>query len=173
MEKAEKWFQKGVYLNGLKLKPHESINKLEFAEQYQKNQELWDKAFAFLKEHNLDTIAPGKYPIVGDDVYASVTENPTKEMASSKWEFHKKYIDIQLLVKGKEKMGKTPVENLNVTDPYNETKDIGFGTYDKGEYYVAEPGTFFLFFPSDGHRPSLRMEGFDIVKKIVIKVRVE
>ena len=67
-------------------------------------------------------------------------------------------------------MGKTPVENINITDPYNEKKDIGFGTYDKGDYYDVEPGTFLIFFPINGHRPSLKLEGCDKDKKVVIKV---
>jgi YhcH/YjgK/YiaL family protein len=169
-EKAEKCFASGEWRDGLKYTPHTSIDKEMFGTQYKKNKALWDKAFGFLRVTNLDSIKPGKYPIVGDSVFASVTESPTKEMSNSKWEFHKKYVDLQMVIKGTEKMGAYDVTKINITDPYNETKDIGFGTYAEGDYYVAEAGTFFLFFPAHAHRPSLKVEGCDKDKKIVIKI---
>src|SRR5688572_23315232 len=61
--KAAKWFKKKEWLNGAPLKPHKSINRQELARQYRINKAYWDKAFAFLKEQNLQTIAKGKYPI--------------------------------------------------------------------------------------------------------------
>ena len=171
--KADVLFKNAECFKGLKVKPHPSIDKVAFITQYQKNKVLWDKAFAFIRDHNLDTIAPGKYPIVGDEVFASVTEGPTKEMSNSLWEFHRKYIDIQMVIKGKEKMGQTPIKNINVTEPYNETKDIGHGTFDGGNYYEVGPGTFLIFFPSEGHRPALKVDGVDSDKKIVIKVKAD
>jgi YhcH/YjgK/YiaL family protein len=169
--KAEKCFAKGEWLNGVKYTPHASINKAEFMAQYEKNKTLWDKAFLFLKETNLDTIKPGKYPIDGTDVYASVTENPTKNLADAKWEFHKKYIDLQMVITGKEKMGIVPLTKTSETEPYNENKDLGFVSCAEGDYYEATPGNFFIFLPSDAHKPSIKVEGCDKDKKIVIKVK--
>lgn len=171
-EDAAKWFNGGEWLGGLKLKAHESTNQIEFATQYHKNKMLWDKAFAFFKNTNLDTIRPGKYPIDGDNLFASVTENPTKDFDKTKWESHKKYIDIQYVIKGKEKMGVVPVSTATVVTPYDETKDIAFYSSNDGKFYEAQPGTFFIFFPQDAHRPNTRVEGFDSDKKIVLKVRV-
>jgi biofilm protein TabA len=170
-EEAAKCFEKCEWSKGLKYTPHASINKEEFMDQYHKNKALWDKAFAFLKETNLDTIRPGKYLIDGDNVFASITENPTKDMENSKWEFHKNYIDLQMVIKGTEKMGMTPISKITITDPYNDKKDIGFGTYSEGDYYTVEPGTFLIFSPSYAHRPSLKVEGCDKDKKIVIKIK--
>ena len=59
---AKKWFEKKEWLGGLQLQPHKTINKMEFARQYQVNKVYWDKAFAFLKEHDLQTLANGRYP---------------------------------------------------------------------------------------------------------------
>jgi YhcH/YjgK/YiaL family protein len=141
--------------------------------QYHKYKALWDKAFTFLKETNLDTIRPGKYPIDGDLVYASVTENPTKDLENAKWEFHKKYIDVQMVIKGSEKMGIVPLASTTVSEPYNEKKDVGFATSTEGNIYTVEPGVFLIFLPSDAHRPSIKVDGFDKDKKIVIKVKAD
>jgi len=172
-EQATKWFISGDYLNGLKIKPHESTNKLEFAKQYQKNKALWDKAFAYLKETNLETIAPGKYPIDGDNVFASVTENKTKDFKDTKYESHVKYIDLQCVIKGEEKMGKVAVSKAINTSPYDPAKDLALYTSEDGTFYEATPGVFFLFFSQDAHRPNIKVEGFDSDKKIVIKIKAD
>jgi len=173
IEKATKWFNDGEWGNGLKLKAHESVDKVEFATQYHKNKALWDKAMAYLKNTNLDSIAVGKYPIEGDALFATVTENPTKDFDQTKWESHKKYIDIQYIIRGKEKMGIAPQATATVTTPYDETKDVANYSSNEGKFFEAVPGTFFIFFPRDAHRPNTKIEGCDRDKKIVLKIRVK
>ena len=56
--------------------------------------------------------------------------------------------------------------------PYDEKKDVMNYDIKDGEFYLSGPSTFFIFFPQDAHRPSIKAEGFDIVKKVVIKVKV-
>lgn len=169
--KAEKWFKKKEWLNGAPLKPHKSINKVEFARQYRINKVYWDKAFAFLKEQNLQTIAKGKYPIDGDNVFASVTEDPTKDFDKTGWESHRRYIDLQCVLVGEEKMGKWPVaEVTEITKPYDEKKDVA-NYIAPGKFYVIPAGTFIIFFPGEAHRPNITPGGNKVVKKIVIKVR--
>jgi YhcH/YjgK/YiaL family protein len=170
-KKVEKWYNKKGWLNGLNLQPHSSINKQEFARQYTANTSLWDKAFEFLRTHDLANLATGDYPLAGDSAYVKVTEVKDKDLENTQWESHKKYIDIQYVAKGKEKIGVTPVANATVTEPYNEAKDAAHYTAE-GNYYVAEPGIFFIFFPSDAHRPNIKVND-DLVKKVVIKVRAE
>jgi biofilm protein TabA len=168
---AKKWFKKKEWLGGAKLTPHKSINKKEFARQYHLNQLYWDKAFAFLKEHNLDSLPKGKYAIDGDNVTASVTEDPSKDFDKTNWESHRKFIDIQCIISGEEKMGIYPVSKATVTKEYDGKRDAANYSA-KGKFYVGGPGIFFIFFPSDAHRPNITPGGNKTVKKIVIKVRV-
>lgn len=169
---VSKWFKKREWLNGLRLNPHKSINRQEFAKQYQAHKDKWDKAFRFLKETDLMNLKPGKYPIDGENVFATVTEAPSKEFAVSEWESHRKYQDIQLIIRGKEKIGTTPVSALSVRDVYKESIDAAFYN-GEGMYYLAAPGTFFIFFPGDAHRPNIKVKNFEVVKKIVVKVKTE
>jgi biofilm protein TabA len=169
--KAAKWFKKKEWLNGVALMPHKSINKQEFARQYQINKAWWDKAFAFLKEQNLQTLAKGKYPIDGDNVFVSVTEDPSKDFDKTNWESHRKYIDVQCIIIGEEKMGKWPVAKATtVTKEYDEKKDVANYTA-PGKFYSIPAGTFIIFFPGEAHRPNITPGGNKVVKKIVIKVR--
>jgi len=169
-QQADQWFKQKQWLNGLSMQPHESINKVTFARQYQLHKDYWDKAFAFLKNSNLQTLAPGKYVIDGDNVYAMITENPTKDVDSAKWESHRNFIDLQSVISGEEKIGVAPISSLTVTMPYDAAKDLINYSGD-GTFYTATPGTFFLFFPTDAHKPNITTGSNKPDKKLVIKIR--
>jgi biofilm protein TabA len=114
----------------------------------------------------------GKLAIDGDNAYAIVTEGPSKELDKAGWESHKKYIDLQYVIKGKERIDVVNIDKATVTKPYDEAKDNAVYTAE-GTSYFAVPGTFYLFFPQDVHRPNIKVDGFDdVVKKLVIKIKV-
>ncbi|NCD71221.1 DUF386 family protein [Mucilaginibacter sp. R11] len=168
---AKKWLKSKEWNNGISLKVSDDVNAVEFYKQYHAHQAMWDSVFTYLKNTDLETIAPGKYPIDGDNAYASVTEAPSKEPAKAGWESHQKYIDLQYVIKGKEQIEVAPVSTATVTKPYDATKDVANYTA-TGKMHTAEPGTFYLFFPQDAHRPNIKVDGYDIVKKLVIKIHV-
>jgi biofilm protein TabA len=169
--KTKKWFKKKEWLNGLDIKPHSSIDKSAFAKQYHLNQSAWEKAFAYLKNTDLKTLSNGRHVIDGDNVFAIVTEAPTKDYDKTAFESHRKYIDLQYVITGEEKMAKAPVTSVTVSKPYDETTDLANYT-GEGKIYTVPAGTFMLFFPTEAHRPNITPGGNKVVKKIVIKVRV-
>ncbi len=167
---AKKWLTKHEWAGGLSLVTHPSVNALEFAQQYHLNKAYWDAAFLFLKEHDLNRIEKGKYPIDGENVFASVTEDPSKDFDKTNWESHRKYVDLQYVINGEEILGMSPSAKAKVIKEYDEKKDVA--NYEiAGTLMPSQPSAFFLFFPSDAHRPNITPGGNKVVKKIVIKVR--
>lgn len=162
--------KKKEWLNGLSITPHSSIDKVQFAKQYHLNQATWDRAFAYLKNTDLKTLSNGRHVIDGDNVYAIVTEAPTKDYDKTAFESHRKYIDLQYVITGEENMAKTPVASVTVNKPYDETADIAYYT-GEGKVYTVPAGTFMLFFPGEAHRPNITPGGNKVVKKIVIKIK--
>jgi biofilm protein TabA len=168
---STKWANKKAWQNGLTINLHPSVNKVVFAQQYHKNKVVWDKVFAFMRDSSLVNLKPGKYIIDGNNAIASITEAPSKEFEQSTWESHRRYIDLQYVIKGKEKIGVSPIAVATVTKPYDEKKD-GANYTAEGKYYIADPKSFFLFFPDDVHRPNIKVDGYDTVKKLVIKIKM-
>lgn len=168
---ADEWVKSRVWANGLKTNVYPQINSIEFKQQYGANKKLWDEAFAFLADTaKLAALTPGTYPIDGKSVYANVSYAPSKTFEASKWESHQNYIDLQYVISGKEKIGVAPLNSVTVTEPYNAANDVAHYSGD-GTYYIATPETFYLFFPNDAHRPNILVEGYSMVKKIVIKIK--
>ena len=167
---AGSWLKKKEWAGGLQLVPHSATNIQEFQRQYTLNKAYWDSAFAFMKRNDLVNMPKGKYNIDSPFVYASVTEDPSKDFEKTNWESHRKYIDLQYIVTGEEVIGLSPVAQSTVTKPYDEKKDVANYSAE-GQMLHSVPGTFFLFFPSDAHRPNITPGGNKPVKKLVIKIR--
>lgn len=169
--KANEWVKNLAWAKNLNIKLYPDINSVEFKQQYEASKATWDKVFEFLADSNkLKSLAPGMYPIDGKNAYASITYAPSKTFEASKWESHRKYIDLQYVISGAEKIGKAPLNSVTVTEPYNEQKDAAHYSGD-GTYYMATPQVFFLFFPDEAHRPNIKVDGYDMVKKMVIKIK--
>jgi biofilm protein TabA len=173
-KKIIKWFDKEEWLGGWKVTPDSSINKRELAVAYYKNRERWDKAFKFLKDSDLPKLEPKRYDIDGDNLFATVSEYLTKNEETTNFEAHRKYIDIQYVISGKEIMNIAPLSSVkDIIIPYDATKDIEFMNVDRVVNHLATPGRLFIFFPGDAHRPGLKDGVSSQVRKIVIKLKIE
>jgi biofilm protein TabA len=173
-KQVDKWYDKGEWLNDWQVKPDESINRRVFAISYFQQKERWDKAFQFLKNSDLSGMELKRFDIDGDNVYAPISEYYSKKEEDARYESHQKYIDIQYVISGKELIGITKIDDLDeILQTYDSTKDIMFMTVKKIENHKADPGRFFIFFPSDVHRPGLRDGDSTLVRKAVVKVKID
>ncbi len=147
------------------------IDSLDNVKHYRNLSEKIKKAFEFLEEFDFESIEPGKYNVSGDEIFALVSEYNTKEHADARPEAHKRYLDIQYMVKGEEYMGYAPLDDQEVLEPYNVDKDVVFYDAEVSPIKVTE-GMFALFFPQDIHAPSMKIGESKLVKKVVVKVLV-
>ncbi len=171
-EKIDKWFEEGEWLNGWAVSPDTSINKKEFLLHYFKNKERWDEAITFMKSSDLSELEVRRYDIDGDNLYAVVSEYLTKDEEDARFEAHQKYIDVQYVISGIEQIGIVPLSlKEEILVPYDTTNDIEFFTVTQDVNIKATPDRFFIFFPSDAHRPGLKLDTNSQVRKIVVKMK--
>jgi YhcH/YjgK/YiaL family protein len=174
IKKIDKWFNAKEWSYGWTVTPDASVNKREFAISYFKNKERWENAFKFFKNNDLSKLEVKRYDIDGDNLFATVSEYLSKNEESANFEAHRKYIDIQYVVSGKEIMNIAPLSSQKeIIVPYDNTKDIEFLTVAKVVDYKATPSNFFIFFPCDAHRPGLKDGVNSPVRKVVIKLKVD
>ena len=132
---------------------------------------LFKKAFDYLTSNDFNTIENGVYEIDDKNILAIVNSYETERVEQRFWEGHQQYIDIQLMVKGSEKMGHSPVQFAKIVQPYDEEKD--FIKYDAEGTQVTVPvNHFVIFYPNDVHMPNLINQKAEEVKKVVMKVKV-
>lgn len=148
------------------------FDKIKNANLYFSLGEKIQKALQYLADTNFSSTEPGKYQIDGENVFALVQEYNTKPLSAGKWEAHRKYIDVQYVVSGREKMGITESEKVIVIEDYNEDKDYTIYKGD-GNFLLVDEGYFTIFFPTDVHMPGLSINIPKPVKKVVVKVSVD
>lgn len=146
------------------------IDKIENSQLYACLSEKIAKAFAYINETDLSSIATGKYEIDKDDIFALVQEYDTKNRSECKLEGHIRYIDVQYIISGLELIGVKPlIDQLPVTK--NDEDDYAF--YDGDPDFIRlDTGMFAIFFPEDLHMPCIKFNQISRVKKVVVKVRI-
>jgi YhcH/YjgK/YiaL family protein len=149
------------------------IDRIENARLYLPLNERFEKAFAVLAEPAIAQKPDGRYSIDGDDVYFIVQHYATRPIDPRRFESHKKYIDIQVLIAGEEMLGCSPTAGLEVVVPYDEGKDIMFHHAPEVVTWTRlKPGVFCLLFPHDAHLPCCQLTHPTPVHKVVFKIRV-
>jgi len=130
------------------------------------------KAKAFLDEHDLASIKPGRYEL-GEGDFLNVIETSTRPREESQYESHVNYIDIQMPIKGYELCEVSLLEDAKVSVPYSEADDIAFHSNSHEDMqYLLEPGSFIVLMPEDAHMPTLAIDEPAPIKKAVFKIRV-
>lgn len=127
----------------------------------------------FLNQAKPD-IENGTY-LLSSRVKAIVSEYETVSVNECGYEAHKKYIDIQCVLKGQENVACSPLERLKETKPYSEEIDAAFYSADnihEQSNLSLQPGYFAIFYPQDGHMPQLSVKEAEKVQKIVVKVEI-
>ena len=146
------------------------VDTLDNAKKYFGLHELFEKAFQFINDQNLQTIQPGKFEIKGKDLHASVSLKDGCKKGDAKFEAHNNYIDIQVCLSGKETIGWKPRSACSdIKIDYNPEKDVIFFSDEPDTFFELHERQFAIFYPEDVHAP---MIGEGPIKKLVVKVKI-
>jgi YhcH/YjgK/YiaL family protein len=133
------------------------------------------KALEYLEKTDLTKLPEGRSEIDGDDIYASVTIKRTQPYIEARHEAHKKYIDIQYAIEGKEDILCGFSQTAGSLIEENPENDVYFYN-STGRPVTIGDGCMVILFPTDIHAPGLthlnKPENEGTCKKIVVKVRV-
>ena len=112
---------------------------------------------------------------LGGGIFAMEQVYHAKPREEGFFESHRKYIDVQVVVEGVELMEVEEISRLKVTQDYDAERDFikyAIEVPDAAKLILGAGGVA-LFFPTDGHMPSLRVAGRPtLVRKTVVKVPV-
>lgn len=150
------------------------IAAVKDAKRYCNHNDKMQRAFQFIKETDLGALEVGKYSIDGDDIFALVQSYNTKDEAECLFESHKRYIDIQVIINGVEKMSWLPIDKLNmIKDDFANSDKAKYKESSIGSELIVHEGEFVIFYPEDGHKASIAVDEPCSVKKVVLKVALD
>lgn len=128
------------------------------------------QAFDYLHNTDLLRAAAGTFEIKGRQVYASVQEYISLDPAQGAWEAHRRYIDLQCVVAGVERIGYARVGRMS-PGRYDPERDL-LPLTGAGDFLTLGPGEFMLLFPGDAHMPRIAVAAPEYVRKVVVKIAV-
>ncbi|RJP70686.1 MAG: DUF386 domain-containing protein [Ignavibacteriales bacterium] len=146
------------------------IDKLKNAYKYYRLHPGLAKAFEHISNLDLVEMDTGSYEIDKKNIYFIISNKKGRSKEEAQLEFHRNYIDIQLVLNGTEAIGwKSTFDCHRLEQVYDSENDIGFYGDNPSNWIILKPGTFAIFFPEDAHAP---MVSEDYVNKAVVKVTV-
>lgn len=132
-----------------------------------------EKVFGYVHAKVSVKTEPGMFKIPESKAYFLVQKYKPKDPVEGKWESHLQFIDVQYILSGTEQIGYAPITCLQAESDYNAERDvIRYAGGGEGCYIKAVAGTFFVFFPQDGHMPAVSNGYEGEVWKVVIKLPV-
>lgn len=148
------------------------FDRLENVQRYLPEVRFADKIAAFCRENSLSDMPLGRYEIEGDDLFVLVQKAVTAPYSDRKWESHKLYADLQVILQGEEGFG---VSSAVLPEPCEENTagDCYFYASVPGKPTVLSclPGDFIYFAPGEAHAPCCAVGAPQEIKKAVFKIK--
>jgi len=132
------------------------------------------QAIEYVKSHATDATPLGKHDIDGNRLFYLISEDSTEPFAERRAEYHAKYLDIQIILKGQEGMTFSTQPAGKPDTDWLADKDIAFlpeGVQEKT--VVLSEGDFVVFYPGEVHKPLCAVGTPAKVRKAVVKMLVE
>ena len=148
------------------------LDSLKNKEQYVSLHPRFKQVFDYIDTHDLAAMELGRHDVDGDNIFVMVQELELRPLEQARLELHRRYIDIQLLLKGEEELfgWSEKVDCLQAEADFDEQKDVQFFTDVPQCFYSLKVGQFTILYPEDGHAPMLG-EGW--VKKCIFKIAID
>ncbi len=117
--------------------------------------------------------AEGRIALEVEGMYAIIVRYATVTPAESRFETHRKYVDLQYTLAGCEAIEWAPRETLANDGDYDLEKDLLF--HHPGTVFgrvIKAAGFFSIYTSVDAHRPKVQVGGFTDAFKLVVKIPV-
>ena len=145
------------------------FDRLENAALYEKMHPLFPQAFEFLRNEARNREA-GKHVLDGERLYVLIATAPGRGHDGAKLEAHRRYIDIQYVLKGTDDIGLKPTSRCEQVElEYDPKLEVAL-FLDKPTDWISVPeGSFTIFYPDDAHAP---LGSTQETTKAVVKVEI-
>ena len=122
-----------------------------------------------LARPGLKDLPAGKTVLVPGRAWFSIEDIETKPAGEVPFEAHREFVDVQMTLKGSERIGYAPVSRLVPSGIYSSDEAI---QYFRGEGLMLDctHGMFAVFFPGDAHQPCTAAAENGTARKIVVKI---
>ncbi|MDO4690940.1 MAG: YhcH/YjgK/YiaL family protein [Fusobacterium sp.] len=132
-----------------------------------------DKAIEYISEKKYKDNHFGKNEIDGDIIYFNCPEKAiTRDKNGLELEYHKKYIDIHIVLEGEESIGYSAFNSLIETKKFDIENDYALMKGDIQTEFYLDKEKFLIIFPYEAHIALLKVGKEKEIKKVIFKVEI-
>lgn len=124
-----------------------------------------DAIIDFIQTHDLKTLPLGKTEI-NEECYVNIFDYTVDKERSKRFEGHKDWADIHMTLRGLEGINIANINNLTITTPYDESKDILFGETNQYTSYLLNESNYALVLEEDVHEVKVFAGDTNVVKAV-------
>ncbi len=146
------------------------VTNLNNTERIESLHPLFKKLFDYVKTHDILNTPCGRIDIDGDNLYINNVNPECIPAEKQVLEVHRDYIDVQILLQGKETIGwKALEDSKEEVKPYEKDGDCALYSDTPTTWIHLVPGQLAIFFPEDAHAPVI---GEGKIRKMIAKVKL-
>lgn len=140
-------------------------------DEYNFLEEKIKECFAYAKTNDLKSYEPGRHDIKDDKLFVNIVEYETTKPENRFWEAHKDYLDLHLLLDGKEQIDLNFLKNMDLGE-YIKEDDYQKIEGNKNSSVVLSEGDFLICYPNDGHMTAIAVNEPQKIKKAIFKIKI-
>ena len=112
----------------------------------------------------------GRYEFEGG--YFKIQKGNTLQLEAGDYEAHRKYVDVQILLEGREQVVWTPLEKTSFKE-YLDDRDMVICSAPVDQVITIEPGMFWVAFPDDAHKSCRHVSDQSSYVKVLLKLPID
>ncbi|MFA9595310.1 YhcH/YjgK/YiaL family protein [Citrobacter telavivensis] len=129
------------------------------------------QAIEHIKTNVTETTEKGKHEIDGSRLFYLISEDMTEPFEKRRAEYHARYLDIQIVLKGQEGMTFSVLPAGKPDTDWLADKDIAFlAEGEQEKTLILNEGDFVVFYPQEVHKPLCAVGAPAPVRKAVVKL---
>ncbi len=132
--------------------------------------------FDFVTEYFAAPKVDGSYELIADKLSANIATYTTGDAATKNLEAHRRYADVQIVLKGTERIDWAHISDCTdeISEEFSKGGDIGFYADPACvSSIVLDAGTFVYLLPEDAHKPCVMTgDKGEEVTKVVFKIKL-
>ena len=128
------------------------------------------KAGEFLRAFRKTLGELRRYELTESGLFVNAETYLTKPAQGREGEAHRRYVDLQFVLSGRERIGVAPLETMTPAGDFQQEGDIGFYTGEYTQWAQLSAGDFALIWPHEAHLPGTQWNGESHVVKLVAKL---
>lgn len=135
-------------------------------------EERINEALKYLKNTDITTLELGKH-VINDWLYINVQEYMSKPLSECRFESHRKYVDIQMMINGVEAIETCDIDKLEGETEYSDEQDVMFWKQKPNQMRsVITNNAYVILYPQNAHMPCIAIDKPAKIRKLVAKVLI-